>query len=70
MSKRRIREDVNQMPLTQYLSAVQKVDVTPDRAPLSVCDKKLIAHPEEICPIATETLSITTNSTVEDSNKK
>ena len=64
----RIREDVNQMPLTSYWSAVQKVEVMPDKAPLSVCDSTVTAGPEY--PVAANIPSVTTNSTADDSNKK
>ena len=68
MSKQHIREDVNQMPLTLYLLAVQKVEVTPDKAPLSVCDSTVTAGCEY--PMAANKPSVTTNSTADDSNKK
>ena len=64
MSKRRIREDVNQMPLTSYWSAVQKAEVTPDKAPLSVCGSTVTAGSEY--PVAANIPSVTTNSTADD----
>ena len=68
MSKQRAREDVNQMHLTSYWSAVQKVEVTPDKAPLSVSDSTVTAGREY--PMAANIPSVTTNSTADDSNKK
>ena len=68
MSKRRIREEVNQMPLTVYLSIVQKVEVMPDKAPLSACDNTVIAGCEQ--SLAANKPSVTTNSTADDTNKK
>ena len=70
MSKRCIREGVNQMPLTLYLSAVQKVEVMPDRASQSDCDNTLIAKPESGESKVRDTLSVTTNSATDNSNKK
>ena len=68
MSKRRAREDVNQRHLTLYWAAVQKVEVTPDKAPLSVCDSTVTAGCEY--PMAVNIPSVMTNSTADDSNKK
>ena len=68
MSKRRIRENVNQMPLTLYLSAVQKVEVMPDKAPPSACDNTVIAGCQQ--SIAANKPSVTTKSTKSNSNKK
>ena len=56
------------MPLTSYWSAVQKVEVMPDKAPLSVCDSTVIAGREY--PVAANIPSVTTSSTADDSNKK
>ena len=56
------------MHLTLYWSAVQKVDVTPDKAPFSVCDSTVTAGREY--PVAVNIPSVTTNSTADDSNKK
>ena len=56
------------MPLTLYLSSVQKVEVTPDKVPLSACDNIVIAGTEY--SITENKPSVTTNSTIDDSNKK
>ena len=56
------------MHLTSYWSAVQKVEVTPDKAPISVCDGTVTAGREY--PMAVNIPSVTTNSTADDSNKK
>ena len=59
------------MPLTLYLSVVQKVEVMPDRAPpRSACDNTVIAEPESWQSIVVNTLSVMTNSTTDNSNKK
>ena len=68
MSKRHTREDVNQMHLTSYWLAVQKVEVMPDKAPFSVCDSTVTAGYEY--PMAVNIPSVMTKSTAEDSNKK
>ena len=56
------------MPLTLYLSSVQKVEVTPDKVPLSACDNIVIAGTEH--SITENKPSVTTKSTIDDSNKK
>ena len=59
---------MNQMHLTSYWLAVQKVEVTPDKAPFSVCDSTVTAGREY--PMAVNIPSVMTNSTADDSNKK
>ena len=56
------------MSLTLYLSAVQKVEVMPDKAPLSVCDSTVTEGREN--PVAANKPSVMTNSTADDSSKK
>ena len=68
MSKQCTRADVNQMHLTSYWSVVQKVEVMPDKAPISVCDSTVTAGCEY--PVAVNIPSVMTNSTADDSNKK
>ena len=53
------------MPLTLYLSTVQKVDVMPDRASPKDCDSTQTVTQEP-----GETVNVTTNSATDDSNKK
>ena len=38
MSKRHIKDNVNQVPLTAYLAPVQKVEVTPNKTLEITCD--------------------------------
>ena len=77
MSKRCIREEVNQKPLTLYLSSVQKVDVMPNKTSLIVCDNTVAAgSAETVGSEQNDTItalnigSVTTNNTAEDSTKK
>ena len=59
------------MPLTLYLSAVQKVEVMPDRTPQSDCDNTLTAEkPDSGYLGIDEEHNVMTNSALDDSNKK
>ena len=71
MSKRRIREEVNQLSLTRYLSSVHKVDVTPDKTIQGGCDNILTAGINDSAQLrAEDTENVMTNSASEDSNEK
>ena len=75
MSKRRIKDDVNQVPLTAYLAPVQTVEVTPNNLPESnipdpVCDKNRTDKSSSSTHQKSLPRTVTTNNTQEDSIKK
>ena len=71
MSKRHIKGDVNQVPLTAYLAPVQKVEVTPNKTLEITCDNIRTKETDHIkTQVDNSIVTVTTDSAQDETIKK